>query len=408
MAAAAGADPGLLLHRGSVRRRPSVALGDYSGPAGARAVLRDPLVAFAVLETARGGILRRGSRGRARRRGGGHQHARRSFRRVRHRDADDLAETKLVVARAVSRGGTLVLNADDATSYGRRRNGCRTRSRSARALFAFDHAHPAPRGAAARRRQHLRRAATDSWCCIIAGAEHDRSARSARFAADASGARRATTSSICSPARWPGPRSAARWPRSSRTRRPLRCPPRRTIRAGWSAGAIEARLVLIDYAHNPDGLEQLLRAARSLNPAAPLVAARAGRKSRRRRDRRAGAHGSSLRARPHRDQGTDSDAARAEPRARCRPYPAGAPRGGCRRRSYSTGARRRDRGAESCSTPPNQGDVIVLPVHTREVREHLHATLDTGIGGESSSPNGDSNHILGNNAPNGRSKTPGK
>jgi cyanophycin synthetase len=34
--------------------------GDYSGPAGARWVLREPRVAAAILETARGGILRRG------------------------------------------------------------------------------------------------------------------------------------------------------------------------------------------------------------------------------------------------------------------------------------------------------------------------------------------------------------
>jgi UDP-N-acetylmuramyl tripeptide synthase len=35
--------------------------GDYSGPGGARAVLRDPRVDVAVLETARGGLLRRGT-----------------------------------------------------------------------------------------------------------------------------------------------------------------------------------------------------------------------------------------------------------------------------------------------------------------------------------------------------------
>src|SRR5690606_38144362 len=34
--------------------------GDNTGPASARAVLSDPLVTAAVLETARGGILRRG------------------------------------------------------------------------------------------------------------------------------------------------------------------------------------------------------------------------------------------------------------------------------------------------------------------------------------------------------------
>ncbi|MGB5589393.1 MAG: Mur ligase family protein [Gammaproteobacteria bacterium] len=35
--------------------------GDYSGPGGARAVLRDPSVQCAILETARGGLLRRGT-----------------------------------------------------------------------------------------------------------------------------------------------------------------------------------------------------------------------------------------------------------------------------------------------------------------------------------------------------------
>jgi cyanophycin synthetase len=40
--------------------REIVAAGDYSGPEGARRVLRDPRVEIAVLETARGGILRRG------------------------------------------------------------------------------------------------------------------------------------------------------------------------------------------------------------------------------------------------------------------------------------------------------------------------------------------------------------
>ena len=37
-----------------------LAAGDYSGPAGARLVMRDPRTHAAILETARGGILRRG------------------------------------------------------------------------------------------------------------------------------------------------------------------------------------------------------------------------------------------------------------------------------------------------------------------------------------------------------------
>jgi cyanophycin synthetase len=92
----------------------ALVLGDYSGPAGARRVMREQRAEAAVLETARGGILRRGIA-------------------VSHTDAavvtnvssdhfgeygiDDLAglaEVKLAVAGVVRPGGLLVLNADDA------------------------------------------------------------------------------------------------------------------------------------------------------------------------------------------------------------------------------------------------------------------------------------------------------
>ena len=91
----------------------TVAVGDYSGPNGARTVLRDRRVELAVLEVARGGILRRGLP-------------------LRHADValvtnvasdhlgeygiadlDALADAKMVVARAVGPEGRLVLNADD-------------------------------------------------------------------------------------------------------------------------------------------------------------------------------------------------------------------------------------------------------------------------------------------------------
>ena len=87
--------------------------GDWAGPAGARFVLRDRRVEFAVLETARGGILRRGLA------------ATRAVAAMVTNIAEDhvgewgvgdlrtLAETKLVVGRAVLPGGRLVLNADD-------------------------------------------------------------------------------------------------------------------------------------------------------------------------------------------------------------------------------------------------------------------------------------------------------
>lgn len=87
--------------------------GDWAGPAGARLVLRDRRVEFAVLETARGGILRRGLAATravaAIVTNVGEDH----FGEWGVSDVHALAETKLVVARAVLPGGRLVLNADD-------------------------------------------------------------------------------------------------------------------------------------------------------------------------------------------------------------------------------------------------------------------------------------------------------
>ncbi|WP_420935638.1 Mur ligase family protein [Alteromonas sp. A081] len=87
--------------------------GDYSGPGGARMLLRDNRTEIAFLEVARGGLLRRGLP-------------------VFHANAalvtnvasdhlgqygintvDEIAQVKLMVAKAISEGDTLVLNADD-------------------------------------------------------------------------------------------------------------------------------------------------------------------------------------------------------------------------------------------------------------------------------------------------------
>jgi UDP-N-acetylmuramyl tripeptide synthase len=92
-----------------------VATGDYSGPAGARRVLRDGGVEAAVLETARGGILRRGL---------AVTHADVAvvtnvsadhFGEYGIHDLDALADVKLTVGSVVSPDGVLVLNGGDAT-----------------------------------------------------------------------------------------------------------------------------------------------------------------------------------------------------------------------------------------------------------------------------------------------------
>ena len=88
--------------------------GDYAGPSGARLLLRHAQLEAAVLETARGGLLRRGlSVDRA------------AVAVVTNiaddhlgefgiQDVETLADVKLLVARAVPNDGAVVLNADDA------------------------------------------------------------------------------------------------------------------------------------------------------------------------------------------------------------------------------------------------------------------------------------------------------
>jgi UDP-N-acetylmuramyl tripeptide synthase len=88
--------------------------GDYSGPVGARRVMRERRAGCAIVETARGGILRRGI-----------ALSRAQVALVTNVSADHfgeygiddlagLAEVKLAVAAVVSPDGLLVLNADDA------------------------------------------------------------------------------------------------------------------------------------------------------------------------------------------------------------------------------------------------------------------------------------------------------
>jgi len=89
--------------------------GDWSGPAGARLVLRDPRVTAAVLETARGGLLRRGLVVPRATAAIVTNVAEDHFGGYGIESLDDLAEAKLLVARALGADGTLLLNADDLT-----------------------------------------------------------------------------------------------------------------------------------------------------------------------------------------------------------------------------------------------------------------------------------------------------
>jgi cyanophycin synthetase len=108
----------------------TVSTGDYSGPAGARLVMRDRRTQAAILEAARGGILRRGlALGRADAAvvtniSSDH------FGEYGIDDLAGLADVKLSVGAVVATDGLLILNADDsllrakanelAQRYGRR------------------------------------------------------------------------------------------------------------------------------------------------------------------------------------------------------------------------------------------------------------------------------------------------
>jgi cyanophycin synthetase len=91
-----------------------VAVGDYSGPNGARTVLRDRRVEMAFLEVARGGILRRGLGVPRARAALVTNVAEDHLGEFGIFDLPSLADAKMVVAKVVDAEGRMVLNADDA------------------------------------------------------------------------------------------------------------------------------------------------------------------------------------------------------------------------------------------------------------------------------------------------------
>jgi UDP-N-acetylmuramyl tripeptide synthase len=229
--------------------------GDYSGPVGARTLLRHPAVQAAVLETARGGLLRRG---------------------LAVRDADvavvtnvsadhygeygihslaDLAAAKLAVARARRPGAPLVLNADDPVLAAQGAG-----ADAPLAWFALDDDHATLRAARARgeatcgwrdgtlwlqaRGTRTALGAVDDLPLALGGLATYNLANlaAAALAADALGIPVATIAAGLArfgsdPADNPG-----------RLQR-------------WTLGGAT---VLLDYAHNPDGLGGFLRLATAL------------------------------------------------------------------------------------------------------------------------------------------------
>jgi cyanophycin synthetase len=92
----------------------ALALGDYSGPAGARMVMRERRTQAAILETARGGILRRGIAVSQAAVAVITNVSSDHFGEYGIHDLAGLAQVKLAVASVIGPGGLLVLNAEDA------------------------------------------------------------------------------------------------------------------------------------------------------------------------------------------------------------------------------------------------------------------------------------------------------
>ncbi len=134
MVRASAAVPGYNCTTGVVIDQQSTARGDYAGPAGARMVLRDTRVQVALLETARGGLLRRGlacSRADvAVITNVSPEH----FGEYGVDNVGDLAQVKAIVVRGLGADGVLVLNADDAVLM----HQCFGVENHRVALFAFD------------------------------------------------------------------------------------------------------------------------------------------------------------------------------------------------------------------------------------------------------------------------------
>lgn len=87
--------------------------GDYSGPGGARTAVRDPRVELALLETARGGLLRRGCGLEKADVAAVLNVASDHMGQYGITSVEDLIEAKLIVRKLVKKGGVLILNADD-------------------------------------------------------------------------------------------------------------------------------------------------------------------------------------------------------------------------------------------------------------------------------------------------------
>ncbi|MEZ5157325.1 MAG: Mur ligase family protein [Candidatus Nanopelagicales bacterium] len=226
--------------------------GDYSGPGGARRVLAEPGVEFAVLETARGGLLLRGmSVGRV------------DVSVVTNVAADhlgshgintveQLAMVKATVVRIVDADGWTVLNADEPLV-----RHMAEQSPGQTWFFGLD-AEP----------QGTRFTTVKEGRVVVEGSLNADLGALAEMPITVGGHARFNVLNVLAGASaalaagipLPAVRTALRTFR-----------PDRTLSSGrFNCWSVDSRLVILDMAHNPDSLRELLTTARSLSDRARL------------------------------------------------------------------------------------------------------------------------------------------
>lgn len=228
-----------------------VEAGDYSGPVGARTVLRDPRVQAAVLETARGGLLRRGLVAKDARVAVVTNISADHFGEYGIHDLDDIAAVKLVVAKSLAADGLLVLNADDPLLV---RHAAST-GKSRIAWFALDIEHALAHGT-------LACGVRDGQLVLAHDGIEEGLGEVTAMPLTFGGAARYNISNIAAAtlaAHALGIPSASMASVLQRFGASNADNPGRLQR--WKLGDVQ---VLLDYAHNPDGLRGLLQVAEGL------------------------------------------------------------------------------------------------------------------------------------------------
>ena len=226
---------------------------DWSGPGGARNVLRHAAVDAAILETARGGLLRRGlgvnTADAAVITNIGRDH----LGDFGSRSLDELMDIKWIVSRAVREAGTLILNADDERLVARANGYTGTL-----AWFSMDPANPvvgshtAAGGAAC--------VLEDGELVRIEGPTCERICRAADIPITLQGAARHNISNALAAAAL----AFALGVSMEHVRRGLKTMTQQENPGRGNVFEVDGFKVIVDFAHNPQAIEALLDTAAAM------------------------------------------------------------------------------------------------------------------------------------------------